>query len=264
MYLVSWVNYMRSLRDSIRRIVNHTDYIVGLQIKIFYIFTFIFSAIISYAYYSSPSISLSLLPIFFFIYAALISGLATEPVDELSKGTIQVYLATGLTREEYFDAWLIGGIILQTIVFPLIYSIPAFIVDPSILIKPVHGSGINVPLWQLLLIGALQIIYYGATGMTIGAITKKRSVAIFSIFLLMIIIPFLTALFASIFAPYSAEGIIKVITLICNQLFYVGITSYQTTGVFGIDPVIESFLVLTVFDTALILLASKLWGEVEI
>lgn len=264
MYLASWVNYMRSLRDSIRRIVNHTDYIVGLQIKIFYVFTFIFSAIISYAYYLSPSISLSLLPIFFFIYAALISALATEPVGELSNGAIQVYLATGLTREEYFDAWLIGGIILQTIVFPLIYSIPAFIVDPSILTKPIHGSGINVPLWRLLLIGALQIVYYGATGMIIGAITKKRSVAIFSVFLLMIIIPFLTALFASIFVPYTAEGIIKVIMLLCNQLFYVAITSYQMVGVFGIDPVIESVLVLTVLDTILILLASKLWREVEI
>ena len=255
---------MKSLRDSIRRIINHVDYIVGLQIRIFYIFTLIFSAIISYAFYSSPSMSLSLLPLFFFIYAALISALATEPVDELSKGTIQVYLATGFTREEYYDAWLLGGIVFQTIVFLLIYSIPALIIDPAILLIPVRQYGLNISLGQLLIISALQTIYYGTVGMTIGAFTKKRSLAVFTVFLLMVIVPFSTGLLASIFMPSSAEGIFRGITLVCNQLLYVAISSYRMIGVFGLNPFLESTVVLTIFDVIFILLSYILWREVEV
>ena len=255
---------MKSLQDSIRRITNHIDYIVGLQIRIFYVFTLIFSAIISYAFYSSPSMSLSLLPFFFFIYVALISALATEPVDELSKGTIQVYLATGLTRKEYYSAWLFGGVVFQTLVFLLIYSIPALIIDPSILVVPVRQYGLNVSLGQLLIICALQTIYYGTIGMTIGAFTKKRSLAVFAVFLLMVIIPFSVGLLASIFTPSLGEGIFKGITLICNQLLYVAISSYSMVGVFGMNPFLESVIVLVVLDIIFILLSYMFWREVEV
>ncbi|NPA99601.1 MAG: hypothetical protein GXO43_09510 [Crenarchaeota archaeon] len=255
---------MRSSQGSIKRIFHHIDYIMGLQARLLYIFTIIFSVIVSYAFYTSPGLTISMLPLFFFIYAAMVSALATEPIDEISKGTIQVYLATGLTREEYYKAWLLGGIAFQTLVFVLIYTVPAFIVNPSIFFATPSSYGLNVPMGNLIVIGALQITYYGVTAMAVGAITKKRSMAVLSVFSLMAIIPFLVGLISSIVSPHSAEYVTSLVMLFCNQLFYAGIMSYRNIGVFGLNPVIESIIVLLVLNTALILFSYMAWRRIEI
>ncbi|NPA99281.1 MAG: hypothetical protein GXO43_07880 [Crenarchaeota archaeon] len=255
---------MRSLQGSIRRVFHHIDYIMGLQARLLYIFTVIFAVIVSYAFYTSPGLAISMLPFVFLIYAAMVSALATEPIDEVSKGTIQVYLATGLTREEYYEAWLLGGIAFQTLVFVLIYCIPAFIINPRIFFIIPSNYGLSVPMGSLIVVGALQITYYGATAMTVGALTKKRSLAVLSVFLLMVIIPFLVGIILSILAPDSAEYITYFVMLFCNQLFYTGMTSYNNIGVFGLNPVIESIIVLVVLDVVLILISNVVWRRIEI
>ncbi len=255
---------MRSLRGSIKRILHHVDYIMGLQARLLYLFTVIFALIVSYAFYTSPGLTISMLWVFFLIYAAMVSALATEPIDEISKGTIQVYLATGLTREEYYEAWLLGGIAFQTLVFVLIYAIPAFIVNPAIFFVTPGSYSINVPMGALIVVGAFQVIYYGVMAITVGAITKKRSFAVLSVFMLMVIIPFLVGLVSSIIAPRSAEYVTSLVMLFCNQLFYTGIMSYRNIGVLGLDPIIESIIVLMVFDIALIIISDMIWRRIEI
>jgi len=100
--------------------------------------------------------------------------------------------------------------------------------------------------------------------MTVGALTKKRSLAVLSVFLLMVIIPFLVGIISSILTPNSAEHITSLVMLFCNQLFYAGIMSYKNIGVFGLSPVIESLIILMVFDIALILISDSVWRRIEI
>ncbi len=129
------MNYMRSYRELVNRIMLQSEYLLSLKATAIYIIAIIIGILFSLAsiYRAYPIMSAFGFFLGILLVILLIS-IAGTMIDEVNEGQAQLYLATGLTRLEYVASWYIVSVVYPVLAVFLSIVLPVLIIDPSALL----------------------------------------------------------------------------------------------------------------------------------
>ncbi len=258
----SFLKYFnRSGLGSLNRIIIHSTYVLGSKALPIYavsaLFTVLFGLAVIYRVYYFIS---SFLTIFIVLVEILIVGVGSSVIDELREGTIQVYLASGLSRTEYIWSWILAVVIYPSIAIPLSIIIPVIIINPDILFTEIRRYGITISPYMHMYVYALtiQLLLHMTWSIGIGIVKKNKSLAWLTVILLTIVIPLVssivTAFMSFVSSPYYMGRFTYSRTL---SLIYAPYSPLLSISVLqGDDPLYDQYVFLSLSIPSIIAFVS--------
>lgn len=200
---------MKSYREVAGRIVLQAEFLLSMKARAIYVLVVLVGIVYSLGtVYKAYPIVASFGIIGSMLLEVALIALAAAMFDEISDGTVQMYLAAGLSRLEYVVSWFLVAVVYPAAGITAAMLVPALVVDPATIAMPIVPYTIGGFAPSLLIIAiatCIQILNNVTVALALGLKYKSKGIAYLVLALLAFLMPLVLSMIVSFLGALAGD-----------------------------------------------------------
>ncbi len=167
------------------------------------------------------------------IYTLMAALMLTGIADEIGTGQAMIHLVQPITKREYITAWLLAGPALLGVSYIAAILIPALVLSPRLITKPIIYEPVTYTLGELLYIALLTLF--------LSLLLRNKSRAVFAVVSFMFLIPALGALTLGILSSMLGLRLSAEVLTVFISIFHPAVVIFENDSMVRVFGLLYSY-----------------------